>query len=962
MTHSLMSRPSLGDLPHEGLRGRADALRRGPVGAGLVAALLLGGLPTPSIEAAPRTQTPAPVQAEPSVSPSGQTPPSAAPPVPARPMPAEVTNGAKTSIARAFAAYSGKVLRKDELAVADLELSLLLAQQAVELSPDDVFAWRALFNTTLLCDGTDERIEGLRSRAIERILALDPADEQMKLRRLVEAIDRSPTVEERAARFETLLDPKNRAAIGDRIASRLAFKYAFLLQRTGDIDGFERWLGESVTLDPANPESTAMAAGYFRFAADDASKEAELLMTAMLANPLDTLAMRGFASLLLQRGAYVGAARFLDICADLAFTELPLAAYDELLGDVAIARWAAGRPDDAVELLVRRQRHLNEYFRGYSTREDPTLLSDPKRLAELRFPAPTAEAVARAAVVRSQGKADEMALAMTNAFESFDAEITRFKDSKEAIKADDPDAAERGATLTTQIATSQLNAALFAYWIAEDQAKGDTYIADAEKTTPLSDAAKSRFAAWSTLRSKEPAKALEQFQALKDETPAARIGMALAYLANDDRKTAAATLLGVWRERPDTLFGVDARSRLAAIIGRVLPVEGVAADLERLADSIPSSFDRMFREGARPIAVQLHWGTAPQNVYSPIRATLDISNLTPWPLAIDDTGPIRNILCFQATIAIAGRSKVIEIPYLFHPLDHEFVVPARGTYSLPVDFAYTELGVLTLPAVQPGCTLSVRAVLNWDTTKGGLLAGRFGDSSDADLLRIEGTRLTDESIPSIIARGASPTSFQDLIDYVAVVHAAATATLNPELVSEGRRKVLDQVWPSLSGVLAAADVPTKCWLLFVLPDNVPPMESALDTVRPSSEPLVRLAYLVRRASSSSDPIIEAAIQSGDERIASYGRTVKEMLLHDEEVTRRDFNLGTGKTSEGDKPNLTPEGGQPGATGPGSGAGSGSAPGASPSKPVAPPSSAPSPSPPPTVPSPTAPAPNVPPKP
>ena len=106
-------------------------------------------------------------------------------------LPPEVTAAAQQGLARVFASYSGKVLRKDEVAVSDLELSLLLAQQSVELNPDNVFCWRALFNATLLSDGTNPEIESLRATAIKRILALDPGDEQMKLRRLAEVIERA---------------------------------------------------------------------------------------------------------------------------------------------------------------------------------------------------------------------------------------------------------------------------------------------------------------------------------------------------------------------------------------------------------------------------------------------------------------------------------------------------------------------------------------------------------------------------------------------------------------------------------------------------------------------------------------------------------------------------------------------------------------------------------------------------
>ena len=849
-----------------------------------------------------KTEDPAPVPA------GVQTAPSDAPPAdavsstkPTAPIaiPPEISHQAKMSLARVFASYAGKILRKDELSLADLELSLLLGQQAVDLDPTDVFAWRAIFNTTLLSDGTDPHIEELRSKAIERILALDPDDAQMRLRRLVELVERAPTAEERAAKFESILDPKARATIGNEVASRLAFKYAFLLQRTGDVEGFERWLGESVTLDPANPEATAIAAGYFRFASDDVAKEAELLMTAMVANPLDTLAMRGFASLLLSRGAYKGAARFLDICAQLGATDLPLLPYDQLLADVALARWAAGRPEEAEELLTRRQRQLNEYARREMGRADPALVADSKRLADVRFPVPGNAVVIRAAVVRSLRKDDELKATVADAFDSFEKEVERIEAARE--EAEKAGATEDVQRLIADKAAVRVNAALFAFWIAEDAERGNQLLKAADELMPLSDTGKARYAAWTQLRSAEPAKALPLFEALADDRPETRSGLALAQLAAGDRRAAASTYLDLWRKHPDTLFGVDARDRLATMLGTVIPAEGAAAALEALADSVPPSFDRMFRTGSRPLAIRIRWGTHPTNVLERIPATVEIANLTQWPLAIDDSGPIRNILCFQASVTVAGRNEPIELPYLFHPLDRSFSIPARGTYSIPIDFAYTELGLAILPFTQPGCSVSIRALVNWDTTEGGLRANAFGDSTDADMLRVEGMRLSEEGIAAAIDRARAPKTFRDLVDFVAVVNAAGEASVRPAIASESRKALYARVWEALPDILSSLDVPTQCWLLFILPDNIPPLEPALERVRPSNDPLVRLSYLVRRAGASADPVVEAAIASGDQRIASYGRIVKEMLLHDEEVTRRDFNLGTGKESTSSAP-------------------------------------------------------------
>jgi hypothetical protein len=75
-----------------------------------------------------------------------------------------------------------------------------------------------------------------------------------------------------------------------------------------------------------------------------------------------------------------------------------------------------------------------------------------------------------------------------------------------------------------------------------------------------------------------------------------------------------------------------------------------------------------------------------------------------------------------------------------------------------------------------------------------------------------------------------------------------------------------------------------------MPNTIAPMRPALDAIRDSPDPLVRLAYLIRRSDRSSDPVVEAAIASSDPVIARYGRVVQLMLQREEEILRRDYNL------------------------------------------------------------------------
>lgn len=881
------SRPTCSDGPGDPCR----TPRRARKVAWLTAAVLAA---TPILQARAVGQAEPPASPPPAATPAAPEATAQPATAPSAPISPAITQAAAEGLARVYAAFAGRTLRKDELALADLELSLLLGQQATMLNPNDVFAWRTLFSTTLLHDGTDPAIASIRREAMDRILALDPEDEVMKLRRIVDAVEDAPTAEERITRFETMLSDSNRAAIGDRIASQLALKLAMLYRRTGDVEQAERWMGEAVTIDPSSPHATAMAAGYFRFTAEESSQEAELLMTAMLANPLDGTALRAFATLLLDRGAYRGAARFLQVAADIAATDYPLRAYDQLLADLALVYWASGQPKAAEDLITKRQRKLNEFHRLFLARRDPSVLSTPDKL-DARFPMQSSEIAVQAAVLRAMGETERWKQCVSDTYASFDNEISTVEFGLKNLLEEEKRSAtpEEEQSSKEQRASISLQAALFAFWIGEDRAKGEAYVKAADAVLPLGDAAKARFAAWAQLRSDEPAKALPMFEALDDDSPAAAMGKALAQVASGDLKTGARSLLAVWQSQRGSLLGVDARARLSALLGAAVPDDEPTARLEAVASSVPESFDRMFRPGARPLSARIVWGTRPQSSLDPIPFTLEIGNTTQWPLAIGDAGPIREVVNLQGSISAANRSASIDLAGVMASVGRVLSVPPRSTLRVPFDLAYTDFGVGILQFAQTGCTVSLRSIVNWKTTEGGFRPDDFGDEALADLLRIEGIRMTDEWLSSVLQRAPAPQSRQDLIDLAAAVSAAVEAHQRPKEVSDARKSQFDALWAALPGILRGYDPVILSWLLVVFPDDVPPMMPALAVARESGDPLVRLSYLVRRVSASTDPILDEAIASGNERIVRYGTIVREMLRHDEEVTRRDFNLGTG---------------------------------------------------------------------
>lgn len=789
-------------------------------------------------------------------------------------------------LARALATLAGKQVRKDQLSVADLELGLILAETATELDPTNIWAWRGLFWIASANDPADERVQDLRRKALDQIVRLDPTDEVMRLRRIVDIIEQDETADARIAKYQGLLTPENQAILGKRVSARLALDLALLLQRTGDQAGFEHWLAEAAILDPAFPAAATMAAGYFRFASDDPAQEAELLVAAMIANPLDSMAMRAFATVLLEYGAYQGAARFLGLCERREHTEYPVMAYDELLGEYALAQMA-NRDFEGADLTVRtRQQELNDYFRTESTRADPTLLGDPTRMAALSFPVQPQQAAIRVAAVRSLGQETFTQQAVEDLWKSLDAAIQRAELAVTEAEGDE----DRKAAVAGQ-AASLLESAFIGVWLGEDAARGRAYLEAADAAIPLSDNAKARFAAWERLRTGDTTEALAAFDALPETNALARLGRAIALESVGRARDSAKELLALARENPGALVGIDAKRRLERMLGANLPPDEVGASVEAIASEVPVQFDKMFQRNARVTRLRIRRYDTPAHVYDPMPITIEVTNESPIPLAIDPAGPLRDLISAEMTVLAAGQESALDMPPYMIQFARTFSIGPRETLAIPFDVAYSDAGAIAITNVVPGCGITVHAILNWEAAVGGVGPGVFGDDADLSVIRVDGVSVTPEWVDGALMAIADPKTPQDLVDISALVWAAASANAKPGTYDEQTSERLKLVWPALKALLPRLDPVTQAWLVTVLPDPTRPLDDALEPMRAASDRTVRLCYLVRRTSRSGDPVVDAAIRSEDATIARYGRLVKDMLFNEEEKLRRDFNIG-----------------------------------------------------------------------
>jgi hypothetical protein len=318
----------------------------------LATCLLLGAAASATALGAATAAT---AQAEPASagSPSGTVAPPAPEPS------AEARAVVKERLSRAFAQRARNLLQTDRVFLGMLDSAESLLELSTELAPDNPYIWRVALDLATTMEDGDPTAVALSREALRRINELDPGNEMIRLRRILDAISDRQTAEERLAIYDQLLAPESVARIGNAVAARLAFDAAVLRRRTGDIEGFERELLHAIDLDSAFPEATELAAGYFRMRAPSAVEDARAMRLALIANPIRTPAALGLARLCLEKGAYRAAAEILDVEADILATPRPDPVFDGVLTDLVVALWGADRLDDAFGVLSKRQRMLD---------------------------------------------------------------------------------------------------------------------------------------------------------------------------------------------------------------------------------------------------------------------------------------------------------------------------------------------------------------------------------------------------------------------------------------------------------------------------------------------------------------------------------------------------------------------------------------------------------------------------
>jgi tetratricopeptide (TPR) repeat protein len=780
-----------------------------------------------------------------------------------------LTEAGRLRLARVLTRTSLDLLRLPEPTATDYEVALTLSEWSTELVPDWLDGWRVYLQIASVAESVDDRgAERLRN-ALSAIVRLDPRDEVARLRLLSLAVDRYGTVEERVAAYERLLAPENLSRLGGPVASRLALELALLLYRNGDVEGFASRLAESVALDPAHPAATEMAAGFLRHRVNDAVGEAELALTAAVANPANLDPLQTLAKLCLSNGAFAAAQRLYGIV--LPLMQVQRQSMAEASAGLALSEWALGAAPTAVAIIDKRQRDLDQLARAEARLQDPDF--DWSQAEGIRVPPNRQLSTLKAIILRSVDSPDA------------DAAVG---EALLAMRMEADQIARGGNSMETSrgIAELALESVSMLLWLGADVENAVGMYEQLMESARIGSAASARIEGWIALRRGDAAKAIELLEPLVAVDAVSSIGLAQAYLDLDRRGDAARQFLEIWRKQPGSALGVWSRDRLATLLGRPVPPSETAESLEALVRGLPRTYDRLLSDRERAVGLMVRPRKPSVGPLEPVEVDVEITNLTDLPLAISSAGPIDPNLAIIANATVSQLDRAVASQPLVVPISGVLRLGPRERLVVPVDLSLTAFGDVLDRTALSGSTLGCRALTNFRPVSGGALQpGPLGAKAEGSQIRVDGVRVSAGWVEDALAAIATPDGDADLV-FMNLLAAVGAATDNAPEAPPEEFEALLRIWPVMQGAWEKLDPASRGWLLATFP-TVPSKGIAelVDRARASRDPLTVLGYLLGRVRSADDPILLEAIASDDPRLELVGDLVRSRLV--EAASRQD---------------------------------------------------------------------------
>ena len=772
----------------------------------------------------------------------------------------------RNRLAATMTRYARVLFGSDPLSIEGMASGTEFLVDATTLNPDSIMAWSMLLDAAILTERND-----LIEQALPALVRLAPDDTGIRFERLWLSLERSPTVDAKAAMIEQLVSEPNLGVVGPTVASALCVRLAMLERRAGNKDRFLYWLDRAVTLNSANYEAMALVAGVqYELEFTDPVGWTELLLQLYRSNPTDSGTAVELGLYLLDMGAYSAASRMLELARNLAAAN-GVDPGGDLDADLAIALWASQKTDDAKQVLKARQLQMNRVFQHAAATTDEEARLSPLEVASLVAPAPPK--LAAITVLMAADATDPMEL--TDAI----GEMIRTANHIDGLRA----AAD--AKPSTRVGT--LRRALWLL-ITLNGSRGsiEDMASRIEKIQPLDTASQGIYDAvklsWTDTSAAETA-----LKPLAKESAVASLVLAALLQEQGLRRESATVLMEAWQRSPGSVMGILAGHRLSKLLGVVLPMGSTATAMTAVIDSLPEVFNRLPENPSLAVTLKLNGPEESVPIFGPVIFEITILNHLAEPLSISAQGPILDLMILQADVDRPYADPQPGSP-IFVDIGQLLQLPPHGEQTIMMDLRNTWVGTELDARPLLGSTINIDAVLNprfytgSASREAAVISGAFGGEYETQEIRVDGQRVSDTWINAILGRIRSGHSSDDALSMALLASVVfeqdaheGSFPLAQDRINELTAAIIE-TWPRLGQV-------SQSWLLSTIQFS-DRLSSLWSLAERSSDPMVSRVALMRvaerfpdPAKALAEPVVSAGLASDDTAVRQLAEWIEVTL-------------------------------------------------------------------------------------
>ncbi|MFG0283760.1 MAG: hypothetical protein ACF8R7_05000 [Phycisphaerales bacterium JB039] len=763
---------------------------------------------------------------------------------------------------------------------ADYEIAALGLAESCRWSPDDEILLRKQIEARWAAG--DEATGLALTRQLLKLDLRDGAlDDEVSLLRVLSAdAARLQTVEERLARYESLLE---RTDLPATVRSRIALDAALLLREQGEVKGFARMLARATALDATHKEAALLAATYYAEYSDDPVGRLEALLNVLLADPLDLNVHLSISRELSGAGAYQAARAFHSAASQLIAAggqEIP---EEVQLEGIALA-WMIGGPkglaDQMEQPLVEQRAQLSDAITQRQAAGQP--IDDLPTPSQILPTVPSARL--RVLLAAAEGDSAGTTRALRDQAGAINAYINGL-----AQRVQDEQGAAELAIYLRQLVVElqamrlitgeQVDVAKVELAGIEAELNGDEPPEWLARVSPaeLELVQGTLRAAMALQRVYEGdwEQALSEAWTMRTMGPIAQVILAEAQARLGLNEDASATFAAMLERDRLSMWTAWARQRLLTLAPELARPPAVAEDLTIIARQTPGWVWRAVSDPSTFMALLLRAESLVEDPLDGGRLRLRIRNDSPAPIAMGPDRPINTRMLLSPKLEIGPRNAgPFAMPEVVN-VDRRLRLNPRESIEVELWASAGVAGWFLESAATTTSRVRWRALQGFTLSQGGsYVPGPMCLVAETDLIRRDLVKETQLSANEMAARLRTDGEAALAVTCLAVrsVYVGPEARPIPEEIAAALVEVAAERYPKLSPAGRMA-------MVLALPNSEMNKNfAAFDAVaRQETDPRVLCAVLLTRCTDPADPVFERAMADDDADVARLAQLLAERL-------------------------------------------------------------------------------------